>query len=469
MNDQATFLRPAPPFLVGTALLLWGWQNGLIIYALLMALLLETAHWVNWRWSVTDREFNNLVDLSGVGFFIVVVYIFINKGAEGIYTILSIIPFVLFLLVLLQLYSQKGKIKLSALLVSMRKIEEFSPHETKREIDISLPFLVICLISASAGNIRTIWFFIVCCILLGIVLWFVRPRSRYGIFTWAILLILLFGIAYGAQLGIRNLQSTIESNFISLFDRFLWLFRDPDRATTAIGSIGRLKLSDRILIRIKPDRILSEPIYLYEASYNSYNYGVWSTADPEFNLVDPDIGKKSWTLNDYITDRKADISVYMVKETGVIPVPQGTGRISGEGIVEINRNNNGAIRMEMREGWIKYTTYYQNGKLSFSLPDARDLSIKDIYREDFARLADELQLRGKPEREIMRIVKKHFLDNFFYTLTRKQQYPRKKYLADFLFNSKRGMRSAMQPRNTAAWNASMLHVPGTPIHGLSGT
>ena len=438
MNDQDSYWRPAPPLLLGAGLLLWGWQNGFPVYALLLGIFLEMARRVNWRWPVTDREFNNLTDLSGLGFFIIVVYIFIDKGAVGIYTILSIIPFVLFPLILVQLYSEHGGIRLSTLFVSLRRLDTGKSPGLNRRIDISLPFFIACIISASAGNIRTIWFFLLCCLLFGITLWFIRPAKRYRILTWAFMIIISFSIAYVGQAGIRNLQASIERNFISMFDNFMWRFRDPDRATTAIGTLGRLKLSDRILIRIKTDRILIAPLYLFEASYNSYNYGVWSAVNPVFESVDSDPGGNSWTLNDDGPDRSAKISVYMVKQAGVIPVPMGTGKISGNGIVAINRNNYGTIKMEMHEGWVKYSTGFQNQRLSAPPPDDHDLSIKDTYRTDFARFADELQLWGEPEQEIIEIITKNFLEHYTYSLTGKQQYPRGRYLADFLFNSKSG-------------------------------
>lgn len=438
MIIRETYLRAAPPLLLGAGLLLWGWQNGFLVYAIIMGLLLEITHYVNWRWPITDKEFNNLTDLSGLGFFIVIVYIFIDKGAEGIYTILSIIPFVLFLLILVQLFSDKGGIKLSALFISLRKLDTDKSPELNRYIDISLPYFMVCIISASAGNIRTIWFFLSCCLLFAITMWLVRPRKRYRITTWALLVVLSFCVAYAGQAGIRNLQATIEQNFMGMFDRFMWRFRDPDRATTAIGSLGRLKLSDRILVRIKPDRALTEPLYLYESSYNSYNYGVWSTVKPAFESVDSDPGGSSWTLNNDKPDRSAEISVYMINQAGVIPVPLGTSKIRGPGIVAVNENNYGTIKMEMHEGWIKYSTDYQNDSITAPPPSKYDLSVSDTYRTDFEKFADQLQLRGKPEQEIVDKVRKTFLEHYTYSLTRKQRYPRGRYLADFLFNSKSG-------------------------------
>ena len=223
-----------------------------------------------------------------------------------------------------------------------------------------------------------------------------------------------------------------------MFDRFMWRFRDPDRATTAIGTIGRLKLSDRIMVRIRTGRKLTGPIYLYESSYNSYNYGVWSTVKPSFEAVDSDPGGGSWTLSKDKPDRSAEISVYMINQAGVIPVPLGTSRIKGTGIVAVNKNNYGTIKMEMHEGWIKYSVDYQNEKISVPPPGKYDLSVTDTYRADFEKFANQLQLQGKPERDKVDIIRKTFLEHYTYSLTRKQRYPRGRYLADFLFNSKSG-------------------------------
>ena len=437
MIDQDTYWRPAPPLLLGTGLLLWGWQNNFLLYAVLMGVVLELAGRVNWRWHVSDKEFNNLTDLSGLIFFIVIVYIFFEKGAVGIYTILSIIPFILFLLVVVQLYSEQGSIRLSTLFVSLRKLEAENP-ELNRRVDISLPYLIICITSASAGNIRTLWFFLLCCLLLAITLWFLRPVKRYRTLSWVFMIVVSFCLAFTLQAGISNLQASIERNFLSLFDNFMWRFRDPDRATTAIGSIGRLKLSDRIIIRIKTGSKLTEPIYLFEAGYNSYNYGVWSAVNPAFTAIDPDPGGHSWTLNGARSDKTAEISVYMVKQAGVIPVPQGSSKISGQGIVAINRNNYGTIKLEMREGWVRYSTRYQDRRISLPPPNDYDLSVKDTYRTDFEKYADQLHLKGKSNREIVETITRNFLDNYTYSLTRKQQFPRGRYLADFLFNSKSG-------------------------------
>ncbi|MCZ6804401.1 MAG: hypothetical protein O7D86_10825, partial [Proteobacteria bacterium] len=108
MKTKPIQLRSAPPVILTAGLLLWGWQTMFLPYALIMAVMLETSYWVSWRWHITNKEFNDIADLIGIVFFIVVIYIFVTEGANGIFVILSILPFILFLLVLVQLYSEAG-------------------------------------------------------------------------------------------------------------------------------------------------------------------------------------------------------------------------------------------------------------------------------------------------------------------------------------------------------------------------
>lgn len=433
---SARLLQPAPPFVLTAGLLLWGWQNQFLIYAVPMAILLEAARYVNWRWSTSEKEFNNIADISGVGFFIAVVYIFFTVRSEGIFTILSVLPFVFFLIVMTQLYSEQGSLKLSVLLVSLRKLSPEYDRELNKNIDISLPYFLICLIAASAGNQRTPWFYILVTLLLAFVLWTARP-ARYSPVLWLALIGVAMAGGYAGQIGLITAQRAIERSLMSMFDQFMWRYRDPNRVTTAIGTIGRLKFSDRILLRIKTPARLTRPLYLHEATYDSFHYGVWSTTKPGFDLVDSDPGGTSWTLNELPRPARATITTYLVKDAGVIPLPHGASRISGTGIIEINQNNFGTVNLEMREGWISYNADYGNGVLPEWKPSPDDLVVAEPYRRDLARLAGELALNGKTQTEIVSAVVNHFRHNFRYSLAGRR-YPGRNYLSDFLFVTRQG-------------------------------
>jgi len=437
MKPRPALLPPAPPLILGAGLLLWGWQNQYLAYAAVMALIVEGARLVKWRWSTPEKEYNNIADISGVGFFIAVIYIFFTVRSQGIYTILSVLPFVFFLVLVTQLYSEQGSLKLSVLLVSLRKLEPETADEINRSIDISLPYFLLCLIAASAGNQRTPWFYVLVCLLLGAILWQGRP-GRYHPLAWTASIIIAVAAGFAGQVGLQYTQRAIEQSLLSIFDQYMWRFRDPNRATTAIGSLGRLKFSNQILLRIKTATPLTHPLYLYEAAYDTYGYSIWSTADPLSTALDPDPGGGSWSLNTLPARQQASISAYMLKDTGVIPLPPGASTIKGTGIIGVNQNKYGTINLEMRQGWIRYSSDYNDSQLPDWKPGAGDLAVGSVYRPLFNRLAKELSLQNKSPSEIVRGVNRYFQQNFRYSLYGGRRYPGKDYLADFLFVSRQG-------------------------------
>lgn len=437
MNDSALRLRAAPPLLIGATLIVWGWQCQLLPYAFLMALLVESTSFVSLRWAITDKEFNTLSDFSGVMFAIATVYIFSSEGTRGIFIILKVLPFILFPLLLVQKYSGRGMMKLSALLVSLRKLDPALSPEANTLTDISLPFFVVCLVSASVGNQRTIVFFIVVAILIGVVLWSVRPK-RYSAGIWLITIALAFSTAYATQIGLRQLQASVEASFLGIFDQFMWRYRDPNRSTTAIGSLRRLKLSDRIVLRLKTENSLVAPMLLREASYRHFGHGIWSNQQSEFSVIDQN-SDASWTLTEGIQrNNNLTISTYMIREKGVIPLPHGSSKIKNVTAIEIARNPHGTVLMDIREGWIHYDAEYGGGIVNELPPDDSDLFILNYYKKDFARLADELGLSSMSSEQAVDTVYRFFEENFTYSLNRKQRYPKGKYLYNFLYNTRQG-------------------------------
>jgi hypothetical protein len=280
-------------------------------------------------------------------------------------------------------------------------------------------------------------FFVAVCILLTIVLWSVRSK-RYSLPVWLITLTIAFSIAYAGQLGLRQLQASIEASFLGIFDQFMWRYRDPNRTTTAMGSLGRLKLSDRIVLRLKSEQVVQTPFLLNEASYNTFAHGIWNNKESDFTVLEQNLDK-SWTLMDKIeAESTVTLSTYMVREKGVIPLPHRSSKIKNVAAVEIEKNQHGTVIMDMREGWIQYDVEY-NGNIQRELPpDENDLHILDYYRADFDKLAKQLKLSSMTGEQAVFTVHRFFQDNFTYSLNRKQRYPKGKYLSDFLFKNRQG-------------------------------
>lgn len=437
MKYRGLQLHHPPPFLIGAVLLFWGWQCSFLPYAVLMCITIEITRIVPWRWNITDTEFNTLSDFSGVIFFLSVIYIFSDEGAKGIYVILSVLPFILFPLLAVQKYSSAGLMKISALIVSLRKLEPEQAPESGKLIDLAYPYLLICMISASTGNQRNLWFFIFISTLISVILWQIRPR-RFRLLMWLGALCISLSIAFATQYGLRRMQASIEASFLSVFDQFMWRFRDPNRTTTAIGSLGRLKLSDKIVLRVKTRDKLKRPLLLKEASYNSFGHGIWTTQNSAFSVIDQN-SDGSWTLNQTSPGAESvSIATYMLREKSVIPLPHGSNRIHNVTAIEIEKNTHGTVLMDIREGWINFDVNYAKGQLDEGLPGKADLSMLDYHRDDFTLVAEELGLYQLSETEAIVAIENFFRRNFRYSLDQKQRYPKGKYLKHFLNQTRQG-------------------------------
>ena len=438
MKAPRPALPPAPPMLLGCGLLLWGWQNSFLLYAVPMALVLEGARWIQWRWPVTDREFNNASDLSSVILLIAVIYIFNEYGAKGIFVILAIMPFVVFPLLLVQSFSVAGQVRLSALFISLRKLDPARNPEAMLRVDLTLPYFLTCVVAASAGNHTEEIFLALVVLLLCWLLWEVRPR-RYHPGIWVLLVAMAAGLGYAGQRGLVYLQYRVEGYTLEILDRYLWRFRDPDLATTAIGSIGRIKFSDRIMLRVKTRAPLRGMLLLREATYDSYDYGMWSNQKSQFAAIDADITGTRWKLSDRKPDNALSISTYMGLDAGVIPVPHGVTAIRQVAATEISRNAMGSVKMEIRQGWVRYVAdYYADLVANDGSPTDRDLEISSAYRDTFTDLAQQLQLNGADPATALKRVRAFFADGFTYSLTQRNRYPRGRYLAEFLYNTRSG-------------------------------
>ena len=427
----------APPLVLTAALLSWGWQTGYLPYAVIMALLLELPHWLNWRTNIRDQDFNRLSDLGGLIFTAVVIYMFINYSAHGIFKILEVAPLTLFPLILAQQYSRQGKIKSSALFLSMRKLDKTVLADYPDALDISLPYVFICLLAASAGNKTPQLFFLILCLFFASILWHTRP-GQYRPLQWCLPALLAFTLAFLSQAGLTTLQTMIEQNISNWFDRFSWQARDINRATTAIGTLGRLKLSDRVALRIESEKPAQPPL-LHEASYSSYKYGVWSNAPADFTVIDKNTAGANWIIHPHTPpDSAITIAGYFDDKQAILPAPYGTLTLAGGNILELSKSPHNSLRAESKPGWTTYRIHYSGGHSFAPAPAEADLIVPDNHLDDFRRLAETLNLDQRSEWEIIHAVDTFFAENFRYSIVQNQRYPKGRYLTNFLFKDRKG-------------------------------
>jgi hypothetical protein len=432
-----------PPFLLGSTILFWGWQSHLFPYAVLMALILELARWIKWRWALSDKDFNRVTDFTSLSFIMAAFYQLSQQSVHGFMTLLNWLPMLLFLLITAQTYSTHGTIKLSSLFLSLRSKVGKSHHRANDRINLTYPYMMICLLSASVT--QNSWFFVGACLLIGYGLWAVRP-SRYSAMIWVLLLGMAGTLAYISQLGIYHLQTQVEEMILSWFQDSLST-RDPYRQHTALGYIGRLKQSDKIVLRVKSPH----PLLLREVSYNTYFKTIWRVKKSHFSEVPLNQYEMSWTfaemnkegmvkeldgstspllkreiakkLDDSLlelgnqgdnVEQSLQVSAYLNNGKGMLALPHGTYKIADLAVPTIQRNEYGAVKVENGPGLIKYTAHFGQNTPLDSIPTEDDLRLPR-YEEYLTELSNELDLpHQKPQQVLEKLT--IFFNNFQYSL-----------------------------------------------------
>lgn len=437
-NTVSTKLNPAPTGLILASLLVWGWQTQYMLYAIIIGLLLELPLLIKWRIDFTDKDVNQLADLSGVIFFIITVYVFVNYSFQGIYKILELLPFVLLLLMLVQNYGVHNGIKTSALFISIRRLGKNASPDILYSTNIGMPFVFICLISASSGNKYSDYFFIACALVIAWLLLTQRTK-HFSKASWFCSLVFACFFAYLAQNGLQQLQNHSESFFLELFEQYGWKSTDSERTSTSIGSLARLKLSDRIMFRVKVDKKLLTPLYFRETSYSKYEYGTWHNPKVDFDIISKSPGKNQWRLNINKFDKETmDVAIYLQDQAAIIPVPDNINTLSGKDLIQVETSVYGSTRIEAREGWINYRLGLSDHDFVEAPPTPEDLNISLNYKTDFEQVAARLNLYSKTPTEVINIVQLYFKDNFYYSISQNQRYTKWQYLTKFLFQDKKG-------------------------------
>lgn len=439
MTPATTSLQGTPPFLNAAGLLLWGWQCNFLSYAVLMAGVIEIPRVLRWRIPVSDQEFNLVADLSAVLLLAVSLYIFSVNTYYGIYSILAALPFTFFLLLLAQRYSVRGKIRMSSLVISMRRAARDGVLEENPAVDLTYPYLLVCILAASAGNQQQTIFYVLLVLIFAWSLWWLKPRPG-GVPLWLALFLLAAAAGYGGQVGVQRLQAAVEETIMGWFDLFTWRHRDPMRTVTAIGALGKLKLSDRIMVRVDTHgEKIAGRMLLRETTYTDYGYGVWTNFRHTLSLVDPTPDGTSWVVHKGAGGRqRVTISYKLDDDQGIIPLPLGLTAITNTEASSINASAFNAIVLELHPGWTRYDAMYTDAAIHDVEPLPEDTSLPPIYRESMQRLARELQLEHMPPARALATIENFFAENFSYSLTQSERFPRGRYLDKFLFENRRG-------------------------------
>lgn len=426
-----------PPGLIGAALLFWGWQTGFVAVGIGMAAVLEARSVIRVRWELSRTDFNRISDVSAVLLAVIAAYQVIgNDSARAVLAILQWLPFTVFPLVACQLYCAAGVVDASIFFWSLRRRANERPDYPGVPVDLSYPFVALTLLSASAANERTGIFFAGFAAMATWALWGVRPR-RYPVAMWAVVMAGAIALGWAGHVGIAEAQRALERAASAWFLEFLRRETDPFRSSTALGQVGELKLSPRIVLRVEtPERV--PPPLLREAAYNVFNAPTWYAVDAPFRSVQPAADGITWPLSTRAPEKgPITVSAYLRRGRGMLAAPNGTLRLDDLFVVELGANRMGAIRVEEGLGLVRYGARYTDGAWD-DPPTRMDLAVPRSEAAAVARVAEELRLAGLAPHEAVAAVRAYLRSGFGYSRFVAAGAPGTSVLEDFFFRTRRG-------------------------------
>ena len=425
-----------PAFLLGASLLFWGWQTGWWIFALPMVMIYESSYYFTWRLNLTTPDFRKTSNLCTILLVLVLIYLLISeRSLELIFSFFQWLPVVCFPLLVAQTYSTSKGIDINALLFLTEKKRH--QHQQPILFDLNYPYLALCLLSASAANVRGISFYMGMLLLTGIALWYKRS-SRYSALSWILLMVLSASLGIGGHIGLHQLQLILEKNTLQWVSSFYQPDDDPLQTTTAIGDIGSLKRSNQIILRVKPNPGQLQPERLRRKTYNRYQSPIWVAANSQFTSVKPEADQTTWKLNNTLGNSTITISKHRDQSLDLLNLPDGTVQINYLPIVKMEQNQYDTVKTLGNPSWIAYQVNYDEKLTSHSSPTEEDLQIPNSEVKAIAQIIDELNLQDKSSQEILQSVASFFQNDFKYSLELTQPGKNATPLSAFLLENRVG-------------------------------
>ncbi|PWU19271.1 MAG: hypothetical protein C5B50_06975 [Verrucomicrobia bacterium] len=443
-----------PPFLLGACLLFWGWQTGFMAVGALMGAGIEWARWSKARWEFADEDFSRIWTFCTLLFLATAVYAFTASGAPGemrgmfersgiiagrnaavasartAASLIRWLPMVFFPFVAMQAVSSRDGVPIQTMKLVLglrwkkaKKVEVARIGEalgqsggpasatlrrgeqSERQsgvVNVMYPYLALCLFAASVHPSEDLGFFAG---LSGLVAWGLWPQRsrRFGMATWTVALLAVVALGYEGQRGFGYMQRYLENINPRWFSRFSRERFDPFQSKTALGTVGRLKLSGEIVVRVETANGNKPPPLLREASYNRYQGQTWyaAAAESDFDNIAPNRaipGETSYILLPAKTNTdSAKISCYLPGGKALLPLPTGSGRLENLPVWILGKNKFGAV-MAQGPGLVMFDALYGPGTTIDSAASTNEEAVARRPAEEDSPEAENNPYAGRRRR-----------------------------------------------------------------------
>lgn len=452
----------APPLLIGLAVMFWGYQSGMVWVGSLMAILFELSHVWRQRWEVERSDYYRIWDFCAVLFAASAMYCFVSRDTTNdlmeffqatnfskrnqvmnnafatAFIFFQWMPMVFFPLALAQAYAGNPDVPYSTFSWIWRRQLRQGKHPERGKLNISYPYFAAILFSTALVNERDPVFFIGLSILSLFALAAIRPR-RFSPLVWVPLALLVVGMGYGGQIGLQRVQGAVETSFAQWLAQMLNRSTNPNESRTAIGRLGRLKLSGKVVMRVEVEGAPVE--LLREATFDTFATPSWLATRTKYGDVSSDTNAMNWEL---LADKKAEskvtVSMYFPRGKATVAVPTGMAAVDQLLAEQMQTNLYGVVVVSNATAFARYVAKHGPGETIDSEPSQYDTALPDLEADSIKQVVAQTGLKsGDSLKTKLAVLQKFFEDHYRYETWQGPNKHRKETpLTHFLLHTKAG-------------------------------
>lgn len=447
-----------PPLLVAAALLLWGRETGASGLAFALAAFFEGSRLVARRFELTLDNQNRIADLCTALFAVAAAATYATaESADAARLMLNRSPLFFGPLLAAQAYGAQRAVDAGAFFWSLRQA-----GARRVLLDLSFPYVGVCLLAAAGANTRWPGFYPCVAGLAAWALWHQRPRWAPAA-GFAALLGAAAVLGHAGYRSLAALQPSVERGAVELAYSLAAGRKDVFHSRTAIGSIGELKRSGRIVMRLRAPEGGRPPELLRNAAYDVYKGRDW-LAGSAFTELDGRSAEGSWDLGPAApSPRTLEMHAALPGGEGPLALPAGSFRLEGLPAARLRRSRLGAVVVEGGPKNAELLVHYGAGSSAASAPTPADLAVPKELAAVLTGTARELKLEAARPRQAMDALSGHFDGSFTYSLRQSAGPPGADPLEDFLLRTKAG-----HCEHFATATTLLLRAAGVPARYVTG-
>ncbi|MDQ6977328.1 MAG: transglutaminase domain-containing protein, partial [Ghiorsea sp.] len=358
-----------------------------------------------------------------------------ERASKAILPTVRLLPLALLPLLLMQYLYKRHVVPSSALLFFQRKSVVIS------WFDISVLFIFICLFSAGGTVHQGLLYFtgISVLLLLLLLIQHHHKQAKYMLFLVAAFLlaeVMGMGLVYGMQDMQQRLEARIHAWILN--------YNDGNKGSTAIGKVGRLQLSDRVLFRVQSDKPLAIPMLLLEGTYQRYRGQTWfggawkditvAYENDVWQLQQGEYGRSHVTFYQSFDADKHSFAL-----------PANSQAIAKLDVKSLMVRQGGRLEAQGLPPFAAYDVFYEEAnQLRFDGKKQRsDLDVSKAEQAAIAQVVDMLHLHQIKDTQgvekAVEVLRQYFLQQFTYsTWLQNSQHHTQTSLSSFLLTNKQG-------------------------------